>query len=349
MSTVAPLVHLWAHDYLGGPAVQIEPLSSFESQFSRVQRLRVRAGGREEVVYAKTFVIVDASAEERARQLRYLTAESERLRDAAHAFRDTPWLRVPRLLASLPEHLTIITSHVEGEPLASILTRAALCRTGAACRRATDALARSGEWVRRFQELVPIRDESAYSKDYRLYLDDRLRILTAGASGLFTERHRAAVLARFDEHAAHLAPDDWWPRAAHGDFCPANILVTGTAVSVIDFAMSTDRVRYLDLTHLYFHLALLARRLPLGRRMLRAFHQALLDGFAPCVTADSPLFRTLLLQHAVCYLVQFVSTARRTPFDAWRFRRRLGWALRLAGVHVPPQGAPIAPGARPEP
>ena len=328
------LVASWAHEHLGGVPIGLEPLASVDGQFSRVQRLRLRTGTRAQVVYAKTFLTVDSSGDEHARQLRYLTAESERLRAAADAFQSTPWLRVPRLLASAPDHLTIITTEVDGEPLASVLARAAVWRSGAAWRRAADALGRAGEWLRRFQDGVPLRDESAYTKDYRAYLDDRLRPLVAGGGEAFTKRHRTAALALFDRHAARLAPEAWWPRPAHGDFCPSNILVTDTAITVIDLAMSTDRARYLDVTHLHFHLALLARRLPLGGRMLGRLQHALSEGFGGGATPASPLFQAMLLQHAICYLVQFVATATRSPVERWRFRRRVGWACRLAGVEV---------------
>jgi tRNA A-37 threonylcarbamoyl transferase component Bud32 len=327
-------VESWAQGYAGGRPIQLKPLSSIDGRFSRVQRFRLRAGAHVEVLYAKTFVPIDSSPDERARQLRYLTAESERLRAAGAAFERTPWLRVPRLLVSDPEHLTIITAEVDGKPLSSLLTRCAALRARSTLRRATDAVGRAGEWLRRFQDHVPIRDESAYSKDYRAYLEDRLRILVHGAGGAFTDRDRIAALNLFERHHASLAPEEWWPKPAHGDFCPANIFVTDAAVSVIDLAMSTDRARYLDLTHLYFHLSLVARRLLLGRRMRAELQQALLAGFGPGASAASPLFRAMLLQHAVCYLVQFVPTAQWTALDRRRFRRRAAWALRLAGLEV---------------
>jgi tRNA A-37 threonylcarbamoyl transferase component Bud32 len=331
MSVLVPAIESWAHDYLGGHGVHVEPLWSIHGRLSRVQRLAIYAAGRREVLYAKTFIPMNGSPEEQARQLRYLTAESGRLRAAAWAFHSTPSLRVPQLVAVLPEHLSIVTTEVEGEPLSSLVVRAALRRTAIVVRRACDALGRAGEWLRRFQEYVPILDQSAFSKDYRAYLDGRLRFLTCRTGEAFTERDRMAALALFDRHAAALSADEWWPQPAHGDFCPANILVTPTSVSVIDFAMSTDRARYLDLTHLHFHLALLGRRVLSGRKILDRLQHALAEGFGS-VSPASPLFRALLLQHAICHLVQLASDTAQSRLHRWRFRQRLGWALRVAGV-----------------
>jgi len=295
-----------------------------------VLRLRVHAGPRSEVVFVKAFVPANGTTDERRRQLGYLDAETDRLAAASRAFEPTPWLRVPRLIASVPQSLTLITSEMAGVRLDTVLRRALLFPMPGRVAHAERALGRVGEWLCEFQRRVPARDPTAAGKDYRAYLDDRLRRLVAVRGGVFTEEDRAAALAAFDGHAAALTTADWEPAAAHADLCPANVLVAGDTIGVLDLAMSTDRARTLDLAHMYFHIELLARRLPMAAGLVSRLQRALLDGFSPGFDPGWPLFRVMLLQHAICHLVQCADRDRARAFEHWWFRRRMRWALRVA-------------------
>jgi len=320
--------------------VRLEPLEQLVGGFTRVLRLRVHAGPRSEVVFIKAFVPANDTAEERRRQFGYLDAETERLAAAAGAFEAMPWLRVPRLIASLPEPLTIITAEMTGVRLDVVLRRALLLPTRARVAVAERALGRVGEWLREFQRRVPARDPAAARKDYRAYVDDRLQRLVAVRGWAFTEDDRASALEAFDAHVAGLAAVDWEPAPAHADLCPANVLVADDAIGVLDLAMSTDRVRTLDLAHLYFHVELLARRLPTPRRVVARLQRALLDGFSRGFDPASPLFRVMLLQHAICHLVQCASGDGARLLANRRFRRRTRWALRVAGGTPRPGAVP---------
>jgi Phosphotransferase enzyme family len=327
----AALAHLEAHaaEYFGASPVRLERREEHAGGFTRVLRLRVCAGSRREDVFVKTFVPRSTEAEEIGRQRGYLDAETERLAAAARAFERTPGLQVPRLIASLPDALTLITAGLRGTRLDAVLRRALLIPTPGAVRRAEMALRSVGEWLRRFQQQMPPRDPAAVHKDYRAYLDARLRQLAGTPGGAFTASDRRAALADFDALAARLSADDRQPAAAHADLCPANVLVTDDGVGVIDLAMSTDRLRTLDLAHMYFHVELMARRRPAPRRVVARLQRALLDGFSPAFDPQSPLFRLMLLQHAVCHLVQ-CADSRPNAAASRPFRRRMAWALHLA-------------------
>ena len=141
--------------------------------------------------------------------------------------------------------------------------------------RAQTALRSAGEWLRVLQQSVAPRDPTAAAKDYRAYLNDRLRLLVGSSSGAFTADNAAAALRRFDQWDAQLSASERAPVSAHADFCPANVLVADDRIAVIDLAMSTDRVKTLDLAHMYFHLELLARRMPRGAALVAGLRWAL--------------------------------------------------------------------------
>jgi hypothetical protein len=154
----------------------------------------------------------------------------------------------------------------------------------------------------------------------------------AGTFGLFTTEHRDAALQRFDRLSAQISAADLEPVAAHADFCPANVIVAERGIGVIDLAMTTDRVRTLDLAHMFFHIELLARRPPASATFVRRLQRSLLDGYAPGFDVNAPLFQLMLQQHAICYLMPWVGT----PFgviNRTRFKRRVRWALRIAALH----------------
>jgi tRNA A-37 threonylcarbamoyl transferase component Bud32 len=311
--------------------VRCEVLSTRSGQFGTVARVAVEGTPRPTVIFVKVFASVDNTLAERARQLRYLRAEFDRTTIAARAFAATPALGVARPIACFPDLLAIVTEEARGVGLHVLLRRLALGRTRAALDAATTAMRRAGEWVRRFQEAVPVADPT-FKKDYRAYLDDRLR--TLAATPLFMDTERQRLLAFFDEMSSRIPAADWSPVAVHADFCPPNILVRDDGLTVLDLAMSTDRTKYLDVAHLYMHLALSKRRLLLPQRVIDTLQHALLDGFQRGVSADAPLFRLMLLQHVACHLAGIAERALTlpAPLRRWMFGRAAARGLALAGL-----------------
>ncbi len=114
----------------------------------------------------------------------------------------------------------------------------------------------------------------------------------------------------------------------HADLTPLNIIVDESGrTTVLDFTMAKTGTQHHDLSHVYFHLQLMAARRRGREAPFRALQQALLSGYAPALTAEDPLFRLMLLQHGVCHVALLAE--RRVPvLDAayrWFMRRR--WRL----------------------
>ena len=240
-------------------------------------------------------------------------------------------LRASRVLVSLPDRLVVVTAAESGVSLEQVFRRLVVSRRGEAVQETAAALARVGRWTRAFQDGVPVRNPAA-RRDQREYLDVRLRRLVAALNGRFTEAHRRALLERFEAYASRVDGDDRRAVAVHADLCPANILVRPDAVTVLDFGMSADDVRFTDLAHLDSHLQRLGRRWRLPPRIVETLERALLTAYDPSFDTSHPLFRLLLLQHLVCQMTECAEAAAGPwPFlHARLVQHRVSTAMSLA-------------------
>jgi hypothetical protein len=119
-----------------------------------------------------------------------------------------------------------------------------------------------------------------------------------------------------------------------------NIIVGADGrVTVLDFTMAKTGTIHHDLSHVFFHLELLAGRHRGKRETFRALQAAVLAGYDAELSAADPLFRLMLLQHAVCHVALLAE--RRVPvLDGayrWFLRRRWQVCERIPGYEV--QGA----------
>jgi thiamine kinase-like enzyme len=321
-------------DALFGSAIRrIEAGREIVGPSARLLPVRVYAASTPVDLFAKRFVPTAGTSEELERPRRYFRWESERTSQAAATFCSTANLGVSRVVASFPDLLTLITERSPGAGLDRVLNRLALVRNRNAVDAALTALNRAGEWVRRFQAGVPVRDPT-FRKDYREYMDIRLRALAASSRGGFNGDHRAAVLSVFETIERQVDAEELALVAIHADLCPANVVVRDAGITVIDLAMSSDGNKYVDLAHLAFHIKLRARRWRLSFVLADRLEHALLGGYDPDLRPDAPLFKLMMLQHTVCHLAGYAA-----KFGGWaderRLRRRVRWTLRtLANLGI---------------
>jgi hypothetical protein len=313
-----------------GHAVTIEPLHEEMGTYSRVVRLRLHLRGGPVDAYMKLYEPQQGSAEEQERFRRYVVNEYERTW-LAHLC-DTPSATVPTPLACLPDELLVITQEAAGVSLQHRLRHVALLRTPSNVAALLGDLRRVGEWLRGFQEGVPIFGLDL--QDSREYLDIRLRRLVELGRPAFTASERRTFLDAYDDSLRRMSAHDFRCVPIHADLCPSNILVREDAVTVIDFASSTDGVRCCDLAHLVMHLRLAGRRFRLGDRLTERLVRALIEGFDPALEEDSPGFRFAILPQVACSLVAAVERGGydAKPFGEARFRRAVALGAAIAGI-----------------
>ena len=325
------LRHLESHSihHFGHP-VFIEPLNEEMGTYSRVVRVRLHSAAGRVDAYVKLYEPRGASVEEQLRFRRYVVNEYERTRLARLCA--TASATVPAPLACLPDELLVVTQEAAGVPLQGRLRHLAVVRTPATVAAIETDLRRVGEWLRAFQEGVPIFGTDP--RDFREYVDIRLRTVAALGRRSFTEADRGAFLTVFDESVRRLSPDDLRCVPIHADLCPSNILVREDAITVIDFAASTDGTHCSDLAHLVLHLRRAASRFRFGARLTRRLVRAVMDGYDPSLREDSPAFRFAMIPNVACYLMDLAASGR---YDSWffreaRFRRAVAECMAIAGV-----------------
>lgn len=328
--------------YFGKPLSKVEPTQEIVGRLSRVLRLRIEAGDRVVSIFVKRYEPRTGSPEEAVRFRRYVVNESTRTLLAARGATESAG--VVRIIACFPEHFALVTEAAEGVGLDRLFRRLAIVRTASARQRVHRALARVAAWLRIFQASVP--SGKTRTRDYRRYVDVRLSELAGADHVRFGAIHRTA-LEFFDACHPLLATADLAPVAVHGDLCPSNILVRDNAVTVLDLGMSGAGTRYEDLAHVYFHLELAGRRMLFGDALVDSLQRTLLEEFEPCLDAQAPLFRLMLLQQATCYLSQ-IARRENTNTDTlmeWQRRRRIAWCIdligRCAGDHRRLTGTPV--------
>jgi Ser/Thr protein kinase RdoA (MazF antagonist) len=237
-----------------------------------------------------------------------------------------PEIGAVRPIAILPEHRALATEEVPGRPFADLLTDESVSG------QELIAIARRiGTWARLYQQLVPA-DGTVVLAERRTYLDQRLQLLEGR---VLTAAERAACLDFFDALCREIGSTEVPAVPIHADLSPTNIIVDATGrIAVLDFTMAKTGTVHHDLSHVYFHLELLAMRDRRRRALMTSLQRAMCDGYRPGMPAADPLFRLMLLQHVVCHIALLAE--RRVPLiDAayrWYLRRRWRRCQRIPAV-----------------
>ena len=326
------LAHLESNALLlfGDPLTRLEADREVTGRFSRVLRVRVLGAVAVRAIYIKRYEPRSGAPEEELRFRTYVQREFERLHLAARSA--TEYAGVPRPIAYLPDHFAVVTEEADGVGLDRMLKRLSILRSDSIAETVERAMRGVGQWLYRFQAEMPVTTTRV--RNYRDYLDIRLRELVDTAGNAFREADRRAALAFFDAQAPQLSPDDLAPVAIHADLCPSNVLVRKSGVTLLDLGMSANGTRYHDLTHLFMHLELAGRRFHLGRTLIDRFQRALVDGYEPGLDVNAPLFRIMLLQHTMCHLAEVARLNGRPAnvLATWRARRRVAECFEIGGV-----------------
>jgi Ser/Thr protein kinase RdoA (MazF antagonist) len=180
---------------------------------------------------------------------------------------------------------------------------------------------KAGSWVRAFQSIDP--EPGRMSVDaLRSYIDIRLERLVSAPPASFGESDRARVLEYIGQLYATASADDRLEVPIHGDLAPANMLVSGDRVIVLDFAMCGRGSVLHDLSRLYLQVDLLRLKPQFSGSVVDSLGRSLLRGFDPQLTPDRPMFRLLLMQHRINHLATLSLNHERFPANLYSRRVR---------------------------
>jgi hypothetical protein len=301
----------------GAAGAEVQVLNRLEGLYSSVLRVRILTPARAVNAYLK--VVKPRGPGQEGLAERFLLREYRATAAFYDAAKQDEGIGAVRPIKLLPEHRAMVTEEVPGRPLGEILAEATTL-TDELWRIAT----RVGAWIRVYQSLGDGR-ECVELPERRAYLEHRLNLLEGR---VLSGARRRGALEQFDALARELGTASLPAVPIHGDLGPMNIIVDERGrVTVLDFTMAKTGTTYHDLSHVYFHLELMAARHPARAPLFRALQQAMLAGYAAGTSAGHPLFRMMLLQHGVCHVALLAE--RRVPLldpvYRWFLRRR--WSI----------------------
>jgi Ser/Thr protein kinase RdoA (MazF antagonist) len=321
--------------YFASDDLAFEPVAVFDRPFSEVLQVRVVSGVRRPDAFVKRVKLREPVSVWRTELRRRLTQEFDTCLRVHEALSGCAGLAAVRPIACFADDFIIVTEQVPGRTLTAILEdRADWYPSTATVEELSDALERVGSWLRAFQAALPQAGTIAVA-DVRDYLAQRLNAIVASPGGGFSEADKDAVLTYFDRTAATIPANDWRRATIHADFCPANVLIEGREVAVIDFDRAAVGCQYLDVARMFTQLESLQAKPKFRPETVRALQSALLRGFDPGFDPAQPLFQLMVLQHTVC---QFKKVAQRRTQPAarawvWYLRRRYrNWLRSLAST-----------------
>jgi tRNA A-37 threonylcarbamoyl transferase component Bud32 len=218
-------------------------------------------------------------------------------------------------VACYPDELAIVTEQVSGPTLQQHLARrASWFPSRETTMSLTALLETTGRWIRVFQQSLPEGGEVDLG-EFRYYVDHRLKRLVATEGAGFSDRDRQAVLQRIDDLSRLVPRSQLREVFTHSDLALGNILVNGTRVVVLDFAMTKAGCRLVDLTRLFVQIQVLAVKPQIRARVIRPLQEALVRGYDPSLSTDDPLFRLFLLRNRINHLITLRSS-RSTGLSA---------------------------------
>ena len=300
----------------GAPGARVEVLRQIDGPFSSVQRLRVHTPARTFHAYTKVLRPRRGGTDELSQIDRFLRREFAATTALYDALPRDADIGAVRPIALLPEYRALATEEVPGRPFGELLRDLSQPQDG------LEVIAgRVGGWVRVYQSVIEANGEISLS-NRRAYVDERLKLLEGR---VLSPSDRRDTLARFDDLCREIGVSAVPAVAIHADLTPMNIIVAQNGrVAVLDFTMAKAGTEHHDLSHVYFHLQLLAAKNPRRRASIAALQRAMLAGYRPGLSTADPLFRLMLLQHGVCHVALLAE--RRFPIvDAayrWFLRRR---------------------------
>jgi aminoglycoside phosphotransferase (APT) family kinase protein len=208
-----------------------------------------------------------------------------------------PGFGAVRPVACYVEQLCVVTERAEGDTLLELMHRRARWFPSPATRRQLAfQLEAVGQWLKAFQS-ADTDDRRVSPVELVEYVDVRLKRLVSHL--VVTASMRQGILEHLRGLAAEVPAADLREVTLHGDLAPANVLVAGERVVVLDFAM-VSRGSYLhDISRLHMQLGILQAKPSFRPFVIRDLQAALLRGFGLPVAHTHPLFRLLCVLHRI--------------------------------------------------
>lgn len=246
-----------------------------------------------------------------------------------------------RPVACAPEHLALVMDEVSGTSLDVLIQRNGKGWPAARSRQLLhDACVLAGEWLRTFQTFTSQQGDpgpylAALASEIRTYVDCLARRPLVRFSGELG----AAVAGFVDRALRATSPGKAAVTGATGEFCPANTLVEGERLTVLDFGMYGLNTSLSDPAQFYQHLEML-RHKPLYRpQLVRELQRGFLEGYRQPALDGDPLFSLYRIKYKLSRMEATsgrkwpgIGPARRS-FYRWVWRLQMREISQLLAAH----------------
>jgi tRNA A-37 threonylcarbamoyl transferase component Bud32 len=301
-----------AQSYFGVAEVHLTPVGHDERPFSFLLRVAVsHAGTSHPAGHAFLKVLKPKDPSTGIDLCRRVSRDFETTQAVYQFLSKWDDVGVVRPIVCYADLLAIVTEEVPGLTLLEYLQSHAKWWPSAARMADLEAtMTASGLWLKRFQGF-PSGDGRIALTSLLEYIDVRLRRLKD--HHVINGHYRDRILRHLNHLAADVAPNDLREVSIHADLAPANMLVSGNRIVVLDFAMA-GRGSYLhDISRLFLQLDVLRAKPQYRPHVVERLQAALLRGFDPGLTASHPLFRYLLMLHRINHLGTLALRRERFP------------------------------------
>lgn len=241
-----------------------------------------------------------AGREEKVRMRLQKEYETARLLSERLAGRSD--LKSVKAVAYFEEVPALVLEEVEGMNLRDLIIRKGQWfPSPSAIEELERACLAAGKWLRGFQQMTRQAGERLSLDPMVEYVDHRLKQLVEfGRRGLDRNR-RLKILEMFRLAHGEINGAEFAIAGVHADFCPSNVLYSGSEVVPVDFSTFQTGSVYYDLTRFYHQLGLFLNKPSFQESTLNRLRGTFLKGYDEKLNKDSVLFNLFMVQHLACH------------------------------------------------
>jgi len=264
-----------------------------------------------------------------------LRQQFELLKRLQPLFKPQDPVGIVRPVAWFGDYPALVTEEIPGRTVYVELSRCLGISAGDRdVERMEQVCRRCGLFLKRFQDVNLQDDDTPFSlKEMRAYIDRRLQNIVHRGQIAFDESSRTRLLKLIDRLSERVDTKELRVAQIHGDFTPANIMLSDGRVVVLDFAMSSYGNVLHDVAHFHHQLHLWSLHPRWSARRIGRLQQAFLDGYG-CSDSSNPLFTLFRVQHVTCQLSRLsrpsASSILSRTYDRYVIRRQLRWLNAIA-------------------
>jgi Phosphotransferase enzyme family len=298
-----------------GQVVRFRPLEFIRRPLSKIVKIEVEFQNSKNNILVKVFKPKNSSSNHLQMMRERVRRDFDVTRSVHERLKNYPGYSVAEPVVCFPELLAIVMVESPGQNLRDlIINKATFYPRGDTLDQLAEYSFACGQWLTIFQKITRETTQVRLQPhDVVRDIDLRLSKLVQQHGKLFNSQLRRQVLNYLESQALLVQDADLRLCGVHGDFCPANILVHGKEIIVLDFEMFKIGSVYQDVTYYLRHLETFSQKPVFRPKTISILRQAFMSGYDKSIDTANPIFTLFRLRHVICHLVDILDVAGK-PF-----------------------------------